>query len=89
LLGNIELRYWKSFGFIGKPLVLFLLRNSYDVIGTNVVKPSSEGPSLLATLVCKTFAKQFALVCKTFAKQFALAKPFALATHSVCKFAEQ
>jgi hypothetical protein len=72
LLGSIELRYWKSFGFIGKPLVLFLLRNSYDVIGTNVVKPSSEGPSLLATLVCKTLATQVVLVCKTLATQVTL-----------------
>ena len=68
---------------IGKSKILFLLRNayfiippdsyrdynSYDVIGANVVKPSSEGPSLLATLVCKTLATLVAL-----AKQFALVK---------------
>ena len=29
-----ELRYGKIEDFIGKPLVLFLLRNSYFIIGT-------------------------------------------------------
>jgi hypothetical protein len=32
-----ELRYGKIEDFIGKPLVLFLLRNSYFVIGTLLV----------------------------------------------------
>ena len=35
-----ELRYGKIEDFIGKPLVLFLLRNSYFIIGTLYLRTS-------------------------------------------------
>ena len=68
---------------IGKPSVLFLLRNSYFVIGTSLLNPRNEvalvskKPShcnMPSQRSCPRFEE-------TLSKTFALAKPFALAKH--------